>query len=299
MREDQDAERAGRLDEARRGDRLARRGRVAEAVAADGARVVLLRLLGKLRFLDLDDERRVLVLVLDLLLLELLRRRRVAVAVPVAVRLVVALARGDELGEHPGERVDLVAAERGAGGGARLRLGEHALEAEQEAVADLPLRGRRGQAGVHLGDCVVERAAAGCALGRATRPGPRPRGGTARPPTLPRGVAEATTGSAASGGPVGCGIASCICAARFGAAIPSRDTRSALNFPWASGAASKHTLLAGIVNVRARAPTCPCRRRWQTGSTARPRRRARRPAPPRRGRAGPARRRPRGSRLRR
>jgi hypothetical protein len=52
----------------------------------------------------------------------------VAVAVAVAVRLVVALARGDQLGEHPGERVDLVAAERGAGGGRRLRLCEHALE---------------------------------------------------------------------------------------------------------------------------------------------------------------------------
>ena len=116
VREDQDAERAGRLDEAGRGDRLPRRGRVAEAVAADGAGVVLHRLLGELRVLDLDDERRVLVLVLDLLLLELLGRRRMAVAVPVAVRLVVALARGDQLGEHPGERVDLVAAERGAGG---------------------------------------------------------------------------------------------------------------------------------------------------------------------------------------
>ena len=86
-------------------------------------------------------------------------------AVPVAVRLVVALARGDQLGEHPGERIDLVAAERGACGGARLRLGEDALEPEQKAVPDLPLRGRRGEAGVHLDERVVERAAAGCALG--------------------------------------------------------------------------------------------------------------------------------------
>ncbi len=164
VREDQDAERAGRLDEARGGDRLARGGRMAEAVAADGAGVVGHRLLGKLRVLDLDDEGRILVLVLDLLLLELLRGCRVAVAVPVG-GFVVPLARGDQLGEHPGERVDLVAAERGAGGGARLRLGQHALEAEQEAVADLPFRRRRGQAGVHLGDRVVERAAAGRALG--------------------------------------------------------------------------------------------------------------------------------------
>jgi hypothetical protein len=131
--------------------------------------VVRYRLLGKFRLLDLDDEGRVLVLVLDLEPLELLRRRRMAVAVSVGGCLVVALAGGDELGQHPGERVDLVAAERGAGGGARFRLGEHALEPEQEAVADLPLRGRRCEAGVHLRDRVVERTAAGCA--RAERNG--------------------------------------------------------------------------------------------------------------------------------
>jgi hypothetical protein len=39
VREDQDAERAGRLHEAGRGDGLAGGGRVAEAEAADGARV--------------------------------------------------------------------------------------------------------------------------------------------------------------------------------------------------------------------------------------------------------------------
>src|SRR5437870_627762 len=103
VRKDQDTQRAGRLDEARGGDRLARRGRVAEAVAADGAWVVLHRFLGELGVLDLDDERRVLVLVLVLLLLQLLCCRCMAVAV--AVR-VVPLARGDELGQHPGERVD-------------------------------------------------------------------------------------------------------------------------------------------------------------------------------------------------
>ena len=46
----------------------------------------------------------------------------------------------------------------------RLRLGEHALEAEHEAVADLPLEDGALRAGVHLGDRVVERAAAGGAL---------------------------------------------------------------------------------------------------------------------------------------
>ena len=38
-----------------------------------------------------------------------------------------ALGRGDELGEHPGERVHLVAAELRPGGRARLVLGEDAL----------------------------------------------------------------------------------------------------------------------------------------------------------------------------
>ncbi len=57
-----------------------------------------------------------------------------------------------------------MAAERGAGGGGRLRLGEHAFEAEQEAVADFPLWRRSLLSRVHLGDCLVERAAAGCAL---------------------------------------------------------------------------------------------------------------------------------------
>ena len=162
--EDQDAERAGGLDEAGCGDRLAGRGRVAEPVAANRAGVVLLRLLGELRLRDVDDEGRVLVLVLDLLLLELLDGRGVAVAVPVAVGLVVALARGDQLGEHPGERVDLVAAEHGARGRVRLGLGEYALEAEQEAVAHLPLRRRRRASRVDLGDRLVERAPAGGAL---------------------------------------------------------------------------------------------------------------------------------------
>ncbi len=82
-------------------------------------------------------------------------------AVAVAVRLlVVLLARGDELGEHPGERVDLVLAERRARRRARLRLGEDSLEAEHQPVAHLPLRGRRLRAVVHLRECVVERATA-------------------------------------------------------------------------------------------------------------------------------------------
>jgi hypothetical protein len=52
----------------------------------------------------------------------------------------------------------------GAGRGSRVRLGEHALEAEQEAVAHLPLRRRSGDARVHLDKRFVERAAARGAL---------------------------------------------------------------------------------------------------------------------------------------
>ena len=57
-----------------------------------------------------------------------------------------------------------MAAERGAGGRARLGVGEHALEAEQEAVAHLPFRGRGAEAGIHLGERVVERTPAGGAF---------------------------------------------------------------------------------------------------------------------------------------
>ena len=77
--------------------------------------------------------------------------------VAVAV-LLLALRCGDQLGEHPGERVDLVLAERGAGGGVRLRLAEHPLEPEHQRVAHLPLRARPGVARLDLGGRVVERA---------------------------------------------------------------------------------------------------------------------------------------------
>ena len=158
--EDQDAEMACRLDEPGRRDRLPRRGRMPEAVAAHGAWI-------------LAGERRLLVdLVLDhagvevvVLLVELGRVGvdHMPVAVPVAVAVLVAgpLARGDQLREHARERVDLMAAEVGARCRGRRRRGEHALEAEHEAVADAPAVRGRLAAGVHLGDRVVERGAAG------------------------------------------------------------------------------------------------------------------------------------------
>ena len=81
--------------------------------------------------------------------------------VPVAVqqRLVVALHGRDQLGEHAGERVDLVAPQRRAGGRVRLGIGEHALEAEHQAVAHLPLRRGARPARLDLRRRVVERAA--------------------------------------------------------------------------------------------------------------------------------------------
>ena len=95
------------------GDRLARRRRVAEPVAADGAgirpRGVLVVLLGSISpSLEL--------VVVVLVLVERGSACR-SVAVP-----VLALVRGDQLGEHPGERVDLMAAELGAGGEVRRLL---------------------------------------------------------------------------------------------------------------------------------------------------------------------------------
>ena len=131
------------------------RGRVAEAVAADGARILADEaLVGLLVVLVLGE----LVLVLGLLGLEL---GHVAVAVPVLLLLGLALVRRDQLGQHPGERVDLVLAQLGAGGRGGRLSGEHALEPEQEAEADLPARRGRLAAGLDLRERLVERRAAG------------------------------------------------------------------------------------------------------------------------------------------
>ena len=155
--EDEDAERSCRLDEARCGDRLAGRRRVAEAVAPHRAGI----LAGELRLVvgvGLLVGRLELVLLVGVLGLEL----RLGVAVAVAVQVLgLALVRRDQLGQHPGERVDLVLAQLGAGGGrGRLRR-EHALEAEQEAEPDLPARRRRAAAALDLDERLVERGATG------------------------------------------------------------------------------------------------------------------------------------------
>ena len=130
---------------------------MAEAVAADGARVVP------------DDGRIALVLRGDLLvdvlvvLLDPNLGRR-AVPVPVLVLGLFLVAR-DQLCEHPGERVDLVTPELGAGGEARGMVGEDALEPEHERVLDLPLVGGRLPACIHLGECGIERASSRAAFG--------------------------------------------------------------------------------------------------------------------------------------
>ena len=137
VREDQDAFAACGLDEAGGGDRLAGSGRVAEAVAAHGAGVLRSGERGRLVvFVLAFDGRRGLELVLGLFVL--LRLLGMAVPVPVAV-LAALLRGGDQLGEHPGERVDLVAAQLGAGGEPRRLLGQHALEAEEQGIPHLPL----------------------------------------------------------------------------------------------------------------------------------------------------------------
>src|SRR4029453_13952486 len=66
----------------------------------------------------------------------------------------------NQLRQHPGERVDLVAAELSAGGKPGWAVGEDALKAEHQRVAPLPLVRRRPQTDLHLRDRVVERESA-------------------------------------------------------------------------------------------------------------------------------------------
>jgi hypothetical protein len=153
VREDEDAHRPRALDEAGGGDRLAGSGGVAEPEAADSPGI----LLGcGLAFVVLDLLVLPLLVVFGLLV-------RVAVGVTVAV-LGLFLVPRDQLGQHSGERVDLVAAELGAGGEPRRTVGQLPFEAEHERVADLPGGRGRSPAGLHLLERVVERATARAAL---------------------------------------------------------------------------------------------------------------------------------------
>ena len=157
MSEDQHAQSAGRFDEACRGDRLARRRWMAEPVAPDGAGV---RAGVLLRFLVEDVLGRILRGLALLFFLDGFGGRAVSAAVPVAVRVGFAFVRCDQLGEHPGERVDLVAAQLRAGGEMGTLLREHAFETEHEAVLDLPAGRGRATSGLDLSEGVVERSSA-------------------------------------------------------------------------------------------------------------------------------------------
>src|SRR5439155_5109211 len=127
-----------------------------EAEASNGARVLAD---GVVFLLALDLGFRLVVLVLRrILVLD-------AVSVPAAV-LGGVLDAGDQLGEHPGQGVDLMAAKLGPGGKARRVIGEHPLEPEHQGVANLPLGGGRASARLHLGERVVERVATGTSLAK-------------------------------------------------------------------------------------------------------------------------------------
>ena len=151
VREDQHAEMPCGLDEPGGGDRLPGRRGVTEAVAARRAGILPLEadLLGLLRLVGEVDVLLVLVLLDEL--------RDTAVRGAVAVLLRAPLGRSDQLGQHPRQRVDLVAAQGSAGGGRRRLGGEHALETEHEAVAHLPARRRRSMPRFDLLERVVQR----------------------------------------------------------------------------------------------------------------------------------------------
>jgi hypothetical protein len=174
MSEDQDPHRPRGLDEAGGRDRLPGCGGMAEAEATNRSGILLG---GKFGYLAVFGSG-----LLELLFLFILLDGAVAV-------LGRFLVPGDQLGQHPGERVDLVSPELRARRQARRKVGENALETEHERVADFPLGRGSPAARFHLGERVVERAAPRPPLGegfrgilvdmqeRLTRPGFRPAGG--------------------------------------------------------------------------------------------------------------------------
>ncbi len=162
--EDEDAELACGIHESSRRDGLPGSGRVSEAVTTGRSRVVSVEL-------GLEgsvfDEPRVEVVV-DLLVELRFRDDPVAAAataVPVAVLVDPVLGRCDELGQHAGERVDLVTPQLGPGRGAHRFLRQDSLEPEHEAVAHLPARRGLCEARRHLLEGVVERGTS-CRVGR-------------------------------------------------------------------------------------------------------------------------------------
>ncbi len=129
---------------------------MAEAVAADGAGIGVRKLLLRDEHI-VFDEAGVVVVVHFFLELGVGNHHSVGRAVPVAVLVRGALRRGDELGEHSGQRVDLMAPELGARGRTRRILVQHSLEPEHEAVAHLPAGRGALLAGADLGQGIVQR----------------------------------------------------------------------------------------------------------------------------------------------
>ena len=81
----------------------------------------------------------------------------------------LALLARRQRGQHPGQRVDLVGAQREAVGERRLVGREHALEAEHEREAEAPARARGVQARRDLLERGIERTTARRARGEGHR----------------------------------------------------------------------------------------------------------------------------------
>ena len=166
--QDQDAAGARRLDEAERGDRLARAGGVLEPEAL--GRVGILGLLVELGVVVVvgvgAPVERLLRLVLVRVLVVLLagdadgRERDHVLGGDGAVAVAVALGLGEQGGQRARQRVDLVGAQHGAVDQPRLLLAEQPLEAEQQRELAPPRHRRHGDARVELGDRGVEGDAA-------------------------------------------------------------------------------------------------------------------------------------------
>ena len=215
------------------GDRLAGRGRVAEAVAALGARVVRGRrrqVVGLAVLVELDGE---VVVVLFVLARRAPRRRRRRCRRCRSRSSARFLDRGDQLGEHPGERVDLVAAQLGARGEARRLLGQHPLEPEHQRVPHLPL-GRRLGRGRRPSRRARPRARCRIAEpGRTTSSGSSSgsRKGSPAQASARRAAARMPSGASHSVGD--CVSVSCMGAVRLGAAFTGRTRGYPLREPHA------------------------------------------------------------------
>ena len=171
MGEDQNAAGSRGLNEAERGDRLARAGGVLEPESAVGSRIFCDRIRGRLLLglLGRVPVERLLIgklvaLDLDLARVELLGRLPAAVAAP-----QVLLDLRDQRDQRARQRIDLVRVEQRAVREVRLLLYEQAFQAEQQRVVAPPFH--RGLVPALLQ--LLERGVERCPPGRV--PGQRER----------------------------------------------------------------------------------------------------------------------------